>query len=127
MADAFDRMQNALEWLKTPPGLHFQREIMGMTGSERNHKPLAAALSKIFRYWEGSFPLSKDLDENELRCEPLREFLQGQDVDHERLATAIVMMMQAFDAACDANYSMKQAFERMRRQPRYPHRPMMPR
>lgn len=121
--DRYDRM---LVWIQTPAGADLLRTL-GASGSQGWHKPMAAALSKIISFMHDNFPMFKERRDNELRCEPLRRFLNGEDVPREDLATAILLMMQAFNGACDANWMLKKSLmERQHRQRPMP-RPPMPR
>jgi hypothetical protein len=55
----------------------------------------------------------------------LQAYLRGEDVPHDRLATAIGLLMQSHDAACERVWSLTQALARTRRPTL--HRPPSPR
>ena len=96
-------------------------ECFGTTHHPEVFLPLIA---RFTRYMFASFPMWKD-DVDRARCDVLRAYLEGEDIPHEELATAIGLLMQAFSSACDriGMFEAHQLREQMK--PRYP-RPTVP-
>ncbi len=63
-------------------------------------KAMVLALAGLRKYFGGHFPMFKDpMDRS--RCETIMAFLHGEEFDADELRMAVVLMLQAYNAACD--------------------------
>jgi hypothetical protein len=109
------------EWLKLRKDEFY--EALGLWPGDDD--TMVLVLAKLCKFFDGQWSGYKD-DIDRAGCDALSPFLRKQEVDQEELRSAVALLVQRFNAACERIHQLE---SRPRPQPRPnpPRPPYLPR